>query len=154
MRRALLALALLAAPLAGCGDDDSGADGPGNARLADVAAGRVPAGEDVRLAGRAYPIGEAGLVLFDDRAGVFVDVEESEATKIDVGEPVRIAGEVNRQDGATAIQITETLEGDDVEGIQSPVVEQALRAAPVGRGEPYVEAVSISGEGNALTGGG
>ncbi|MDP9400622.1 MAG: hypothetical protein M3P39_06685 [Actinomycetota bacterium] len=137
------ALALLPAACGG-GEDEPPAGEPS---LADVAAGRVAPRDEVRLTGRGYPMGEAGFVLAAGEAAVFVDAAPSEALKVEPGERLEVTGRVRRQRGGTAVQIESALEGDDVAGLQQPVLRDALERAPVGRGRPYVEPTGIRGEG-------
>ena len=124
---------LLALALAACGDDEATPGDPGDA------------GADVEFSGVAYPIGEAGFVLADGEDAIFVDVPPSEAEKIDSGEAISVQGVVARQDGGTAIQIQSQLDGTRQSA--APVVAEALALAPVGRGEPYIDEASVSGEG-------
>ena len=138
--------AALALSVAACGGDEEETVA-GQPSLADVAAGQVAPRTEVRLIGRGYPVGEAGFVLAGGDAAVFVDAAPTEALKVEPGERLEVTGRVRRQDGGTAIQIESALEGDDVAGLQQPVLRDALERAPVGRGRPFVDPTGIRGEG-------
>lgn len=118
---------------------------PDQATIAEIVRDPGEPGRDVRVSGTAFPIGEAGFILVGDDAALFVDVAPSEAEKVDPGEQLQVQGDVQRQDGGTAIQVQSQLDGTDCSA--APVVEQALTRAPVGRGEPYIADASITGEG-------
>ncbi len=149
-RRGVSAVLCVIALVAGAGgdEDEPRTTNPTARTVADVVDGRVSPGEEVRLAARAYPVGEAGFVLVGDGAAIFVDVAETEALKIEGGETVQVEGVVQRQDDGTSIQIESALEGDDPHGSQQPVDRQALQRAPIGQGKPYIEGFGLHREGN------
>ena len=142
---ALLTAALLAAfaLLVGCGEEDQPDEEPGRPDVAEI--GEIladPGAVDgwVRLRGMGTPLGEEGFAIDDGTGTIVVLAADPPANKVE-REELAVAGRVKR------------LDDFQVEWLRESAVEANMLAAfeeisPTA-GDPYIELLSLSGEGNS-----